>query len=231
MFQEKGPRGLYKGSCGSLELRDAFRWFNFSVKVHGEAEIVLIPIHELNPFMEIDSKTTGQTSTSSGRPRILEDRFDARPYYPGDDIRHINWKLLAHSGQLILRTEESTPPPHDEITIVFDPWVSSRNEWALYLLDKGINALANCLSYCELKMHPLHIFFPDGTWTTGEDTGKLRKLMAGVFPCAPTSWKPELWPEYTLIFGDPSSPNFNHHLSLLSRKNTQWVIPSEWEKA
>lgn len=46
---------------------------------------------------------------------------DLRKYYPGDDMRRLNWKLFAHSGEFFLRIPEETPPPYADIYLWIDP--------------------------------------------------------------------------------------------------------------
>ncbi|HPO49648.1 MAG TPA: DUF58 domain-containing protein [Spirochaetota bacterium] len=50
------------------------------------------------------------------------DFFDNRKYYPGDDVRRMNWKVFAHINELCIRQEEKIPPKIGEIYLYFFPY-------------------------------------------------------------------------------------------------------------
>ncbi|MFP4364059.1 MAG: DUF58 domain-containing protein [Spirochaetia bacterium] len=49
-----------------------------------------------------------------------DELYEVRKYFPGDDIRRINWKLFAHVGELFLRIGEEDPPPEAKVLCVLD---------------------------------------------------------------------------------------------------------------
>ena len=50
-----------------------------------------------------------------------DDHTEIRPYYPGDDMRRINWRMYAHTGDLFVRVGEELPPPANAIRLLIDP--------------------------------------------------------------------------------------------------------------
>ena len=54
------------------------------------------------------------------RKRRSDELLETRRYVPGDDVRRLNWKLLAHAGELFLRLGEETPPPRARLLAVLD---------------------------------------------------------------------------------------------------------------
>ena len=46
--------------------------------------------------------------------------LDARKYYPGDDVRRVNWNMYAHLGELYIRIGEEVPPPSSRVIVALD---------------------------------------------------------------------------------------------------------------
>lgn len=61
--------------------------------------------------------------------RASGDFFDLRKYFPGDDLRRLNWNLFAHTGELYLREVEKNPPDQGKMTILFAPYSSDQKEY------------------------------------------------------------------------------------------------------
>lgn len=63
----------------------------------------------------------GGASMEHVRRRRRSDEFlETRRYVPGDDVRRLNWKLLAHAGELFVRLGEDAPPPRARLLAVLD---------------------------------------------------------------------------------------------------------------
>lgn len=52
--------------------------------------------------------------------RRNDELLEVRRYFPGDDLRRVNWKLYAHAGELFMRIGEENPPPDARLAVVLD---------------------------------------------------------------------------------------------------------------
>jgi uncharacterized protein (DUF58 family) len=62
-----------------------------------------------------------ESTDTMKRKRISDELLEVKKYYPGDDIRRLNWKVFAHTGELFLRKGEETPPPDVKLLFIIDP--------------------------------------------------------------------------------------------------------------
>ena len=74
------------------------------------------PARELLGLVE----QTDEAAVDSRTRRRSEELLEARKYYPGDDVRRLNWKVFAHLDELFLRIGEEVPPPESRILFVLD---------------------------------------------------------------------------------------------------------------
>ncbi len=65
------------------------------------------------------SKAHGNGSDGARKKRRTE-LLDSRKYYPGDDVRRLNWKQYAHLGELYLRQGEETPEHRRKQLLLLD---------------------------------------------------------------------------------------------------------------
>jgi uncharacterized protein (DUF58 family) len=62
----------------------------------------------------------GEQIKDTRRRRRSKDLLEIRKYFPGDDIRRINWKVYAHLNELFIRLGEETPPPESHFFLLLD---------------------------------------------------------------------------------------------------------------
>jgi uncharacterized protein (DUF58 family) len=62
----------------------------------------------------------GQQERREKQSRRSEELLEVRKYFPGDDIRKVNWKVFAHTSELFLRIGEETPPPQSRFLVILD---------------------------------------------------------------------------------------------------------------
>jgi uncharacterized protein (DUF58 family) len=115
------------GRRGSYALREA--WLE-SADVLGLARVRLaVPLDErlVVPPATAPRSAGGRVVDEGGaslehvaRRRRSDELLETRRYVPGDDVRRLNWKLLAHAGELFLRLGEETPPPRARLLAVLD---------------------------------------------------------------------------------------------------------------
>lgn len=115
------PRGVYSLTRASLVLSDFSGFFRFSRSLPDSACApgFIVRPRPVPPFEERADPSVAGDASGKSVFRKSEDLFEARPYFPGDDPRKINWGLYAHTGSLFLREGELLPPPADEYVFSF----------------------------------------------------------------------------------------------------------------
>lgn len=112
------PRGVYRGVAAAA-VGDAFGFWISLRTLPGTLETAAFP----EPGAAAAPAPPG---AGGDRPDVTdrrirgEDRFDARPYLPGDDPRRLNWKLYARFGELFVRPGDLSPPPRRTVRILVD---------------------------------------------------------------------------------------------------------------
>jgi uncharacterized protein (DUF58 family) len=217
-------RGVYEGTGAVLEAHDVLGltahrlWFprQDRLTVHP----VLRPVRELLGLVE----QTDESAVDSRRRRRSEELLEARKYYPGDDVRRLNWKVFAHLDELFLRIGEEVPPPESRILFVLDTTsnplvprtvapdyldelVQSCASVMAHLVGRGLEVTfsspgqQDCRSYGEGSRGALLAAMSNAWWTT-ED------------------WAPEL-PARALqavIFSSPGSPGLPRIMSTVKAR-------------
>ncbi len=131
--------------------------FEFTSERHGEfdlknfqlvttdiflfTETVKFSVSELRVLVSLNPSDSGLISSffSQGGEKPIKsnimlnstDFFDVRKYYPGDDLRKINWKIFAHTGELHMREQEKIPPDNGTISFIFSPYSKDVKEYEL----------------------------------------------------------------------------------------------------
>src|SRR5208337_4929173 len=113
-------RGVYEGTGAVLEAHDVLgltaHRLPFPRRDRLTAYPTLRPVRELTGLAEL----TDEAARDSSRRRRSEELLEARKYYPGDDVRRLNWKVFAHMDELFLRIGEEVPPPESRILFILD---------------------------------------------------------------------------------------------------------------
>lgn len=104
-------RGLRGVSSVTAAVDGPFRLTQFKKKVSTGLKVAVAP-----PFVQL----TGPGTTGRPNPLAETDRlsrgtttrdFYTREYTPGDDLRHVHWKTVARTGQLVVRQEADEDNP------------------------------------------------------------------------------------------------------------------------
>ena len=82
------------------------------------AKIIRVDLRSETPDLELitSSSQPGDFEQSLDRTRG-GDYYDLKPYYPGDNINKIVWKVYARSGELVTRVPEQTVSPETQTVI------------------------------------------------------------------------------------------------------------------
>jgi hypothetical protein len=113
-------RGKYLcGSAGFL-LRDPAGFFKIETAAGREECLSVLPEKLVFEKSLVLMSSGGELISRKNRKKRSEDFIEIRQYYPGDDIRRINWKAFAHSGELFIRVGEEKPLPESKLSILLD---------------------------------------------------------------------------------------------------------------
>jgi uncharacterized protein (DUF58 family) len=219
------PRGTYASSDAVLEVRDILGFTRHRLPVPLRETLTVFPALQdsrgLSPFME----QADDASADARRRRRSEELLEARKYYPGDDMRRLNWKVFAHLNELFLRIGEEVPPPESRILVVLDctanpllprpaaagyldTLVSSCASLMTELIDArmevmlSLPGLRECRAYAEESRPALLAALADAWWTD-----------------AP--WAPDLPGRRSLhvaVFTSPGSPGLQPILAQVHRR-------------
>jgi uncharacterized protein (DUF58 family) len=127
-------RGAYFGARDYIIIQDILGFFYQMIALEqdaGERLLVLPSVSENIPVIQRFSG--GHSRRGENETKKTDDLTEQRPYFPGDDPRRINWKLLSHAGELFVRQEEREPPPHSQLVLLLD----TETDAALYSKDEG----------------------------------------------------------------------------------------------
>jgi len=123
--------------------------------------------------------------TITTKHRIFEDParpIGIRDYRSGDSMRHINWKVSAHSDELLVRTFEPVKSLETLILLNLNPNEYSRQtrydgpEWAIVVAASIASHLATLRQASGLVTNgidPLALLDEDGTESFDPETGRL----------------------------------------------------------
>lgn len=152
----KEERGRFFLKKEYIEISDLAGFFSFRLlkKEKSIPQLFIYPmLTEIKSFAlpEILNETSAHTINL----KRTDELYDSRPYFPGDDIRKINWKLYAHTQELSIKQGDFVPPPKIFFTIYvespivekdiafykkkFDELINLSTSIAFYLHQKGIS--------------------------------------------------------------------------------------------
>src|SRR5919107_1924220 len=95
-------RGVYELGPAEVRLVDPFGLLTFARRFEERTEVVVYPgVHELRGFPLLGGNV--EAGTRGTRGRRGEEFANLREYRRGDDMRHIHWKSLAHTGELFVK--------------------------------------------------------------------------------------------------------------------------------
>lgn len=146
------PRGIYEVEEHCLKVRDWCGFFEYRIK--GETNQVLT-VYPASLIMErgIPARRNHvpekQAFISWQKDREL---FDSRPYYPGDDPRRINWKMLARHDEFFVKEGNSFSPSKKSALLLLD---GSGDTDLLDLLFRRYSALTEQLTEAGLQLTAL----------------------------------------------------------------------------
>jgi len=133
-----------------IYIDDIFGFFRIKFKINYTTKLFFEPDFYNKILIKNNIKNIGDKILKSIIKVNSNDYYESRKYYPGDDIRRINWKLFAHSSELHIREIEKSEPFSKTISIIFMPYSKNIKEYEflsslfyftlIELLSKGFKA-------------------------------------------------------------------------------------------
>lgn len=113
-------RGVYTADWTRLIVRDILGFTSSFLAVESRNSLTVLP-EDIRPAKLPPRAGDGGELTAVRRAVTRSDELlDARKYYPGDDVRRVNWNMFAHLGELYIRIGEEIPPPNSRILVALD---------------------------------------------------------------------------------------------------------------
>ena len=222
-------RGKYAAHEADLQVRDILGFTSSAVRIPLEETLAVFPRIPGDARPARSAEEGGDSVRFTRHRRRSEELLEVRKYFPGDDIRKLNWKVYAHSSELFLRIGEETPPPESRLFYILDatvnPAVPARG--AADFLDGMVEACAAEM-VAALSRGVEVLFIPSGAVKcasfTEESRPDLLALLAGVW-WTEAGWKlplPARRRIQAVVFSTPGSPCLDDILATLTGRG--WKV-------
>jgi uncharacterized protein (DUF58 family) len=149
-------RGLHEYPTLTIASRAPFGFFERRITVALPTRVLVYPeVRELRRLSLLDNRPSVQKTRQ--RAGVGSEVMGVRPYRSGDSPRHIHWRSVARTGELI--SKEFADEARPGLTIALDmlrnprPWIDSKHtpyEWA-------IKSAASIGEYAQRRGFPLHV--------------------------------------------------------------------------
>ncbi|MFW5643406.1 MAG: DUF58 domain-containing protein [Alkalispirochaeta sp.] len=208
-------RGLYRPDSCRLVWDDPLALFRV-VYTGGDDEAVLrvLPGTDHSDRPEPVSGVSGTHRIDDVSVRRNAELIESRPYYPGDDPRHIHWGMYAHTGELYLRIGEEVPPRVGTVTIALDHTAGATHE----ILDRLIATAVGLSESIACPNRPVRLALLGPTARFYDDVESARWEWAELAPTCPGG-------EIALLPEDSATGLVLYVTGGVSR-----LAPSEWSE-
>ena len=217
-------RGVYEGTGAVLEAHDVLgltaHRLSFPRRDRLTVHPTLRPVRELLGLVE----QTDEATVDSRRRRRSEELLEARKYYPGDDVRRLNWKVFAHMDELFLRIGEEVPPPESRILFVLDTTSNPLVPRAVAsdYLDALVQSCASIMAHLVGRGLEVSLSRPGERDCRSYGEGSRAALLAAL---ADVWWTTEAWaPELparalqAVVFSSPGSPGISRIMAAVKAR-------------
>ncbi|MBR6256286.1 MAG: DUF58 domain-containing protein [Lachnospiraceae bacterium] len=151
-------RGEYEVGIKTVEITDFLKLIRIRYKNREPLRVYVKP--DLVDLTKIESLDLSQTMYKNSLVNPVEPDIEVRKYQTGDDIRMINWKASARSGELLVR--KMTASEREGVSILMDTKRYSENMAEYLPLENKLLELTIALAYFFVRKNiPVHVFYLD----------------------------------------------------------------------
>ncbi len=114
-------RGEYTAQHTMLTVGDITGLTRSVIRLPYRERLTVYPVLRSSPLAGMKLEVEGSDIQYSPKKKQSDNLLEVRKYYPGDDVRKINWKVFARFRELYLRIGEQTSLPHAKLLFIIDP--------------------------------------------------------------------------------------------------------------
>jgi uncharacterized protein (DUF58 family) len=118
-------RGEYAGRFSLVTISDLPGLTRSMITLPHTERLTVYPVLTPGRTGDLKLEVEGADIQYAPRKKQSDDLLEARKYYPGDDVRRINWKMFARFRELYLRIGEETSLPRAKLLCIIDPTTSA----------------------------------------------------------------------------------------------------------
>ena len=151
---EVDRRGVYDFPAVKMASRAPFGFFQRKTEQIISTQVLVLPeVRPLNKFSLFDRQIAAQMVYP--RSGIGSEVIGVRPYRPGDSPRHVHWRSVARTGQLISKefAEETRPG----LTLVFDRFYPGDYETKHNPFEWAVKTGVSIADYARKRGYPLYL--------------------------------------------------------------------------
>jgi hypothetical protein len=128
-FTSFDRHGKYILKNFKVVFQDIFGFSRYKIECNFDHELTVLPYFTDEIEIPYFTDEGGEQAIQNASKVSSTDFFENRKYYPGDDIRRLNWKVFAHINELHIREVEKIPPKVGEISLLFAPFSENLSEY------------------------------------------------------------------------------------------------------
>jgi uncharacterized protein (DUF58 family) len=220
-----GKRGKYSAGNAILSIRDILGLGAGEFIAPVNESVRVFPLFPPGAVPWTAAEEGGQAARFASRRRRSEELLEVRKYAPGDDVRKLNWKVFAHSGELFTRIGEETPPPESRFLFILDstsnPRVPAR--FAADYLDGLVEACASAMTRLLGRGTELLFLSSEASRSrsfTRESLTELTALLSEAWwtPPGRTLEFPARAGMRAIVFSTPGSPSLKRIMSAIASR-------------
>jgi len=114
-------RGEYHTQTAQILIKDFLGLTKSVINLPIKEQLKVYPILSSSSQKPLKLEVEGADIEYAPRKKRNEELLEIRKYYPGDDVRRINWKTFARFRELFLRIGEETTLPEAKLLFIIDP--------------------------------------------------------------------------------------------------------------
>jgi uncharacterized protein (DUF58 family) len=207
-------RGSYTAAAALVCARDILGLASCPLVVETESSVKVLPrMVEMQRPLPVHQEG-GEALRRETRRRRSEELLEVRKYFPGDDVRRLNWKVFAHAGELFLRVGEETPPPESRFLLILDATENPLVPPAVSAdyLDSLVEAAAAAMKALLGRGAEIQLWMPGAAAARsfGPDTAPEVLLLLCGTAWSPPGWQPALpgtQGMHAVVISSPGSPS------------------------